>query len=69
MVDWRGDSRESDGVERIVVKPPEVSRSKLKNIKSKNFKILVVSRPGADGDADIRYGGGKSKKNARNIDG
>jgi hypothetical protein len=56
-------------VERIVVKPPEISRSKLKNIKSKNFKILVVSRPGVDGDADIRYGGEKSKKNARNIDG
>lgn len=36
-----------------MVKPPEVSRSKLKNIRSKKFKILVVSRPGADGDADI----------------
>jgi hypothetical protein len=45
----------------MVVRPPEVSRSKLKNIRSKNFKILVVSRPRADGDTDVRSGGGKSK--------
>jgi hypothetical protein len=52
----------------MVVRPPEVSRSKLKNIVSKSFKILVGSRPRADGDAVVRSSGGKSKT-VRNIDG
>jgi hypothetical protein len=67
MVAWRGEIRETDGVERKVMRPLEDSRSKLKNIRSKSFKISVVSRPRADEDAEVRSSGVKSKT-VKNID-
>jgi hypothetical protein len=49
------------------MRPLEDSRSKLKNIRSKSFKISVVSRPRADEDAEVRSSGVKSKT-VKNID-